>query len=613
MATLLESVQQLDKRIKSSQNEILDELANLERQVEYLSNTASDIKCDISGVKSEVRGLCGEFSSFRLRFEVFQDTVSDFITKQIRANALNVAHHKKQELEALYERRFSGYRKVRELAGGLLDSSDLATVQKSTFLQTSEQALLQLSDYWLAYCMLAFSHWLNDNSREAYTALGHCLKCDKDRASLFFALVCRQYGRFSAFRNWAIYYLFNQKPDILNENCVIFIDAYANGLLGNFQNDCVYKKFSEWLKQMSQPAQRSAVQMWSKYIRSQYTQCADRERYEALEPFLALQRSCTNFVMFSSPFLYSRANSHVLQDFRQLLTSQSDPDYFDRKLRDIQRHIITEYNSKEKDLLKKIRSCDLIIANDGDEKTASAQLELEFAEKPQETIAFSEMLRRVFDSSLSIETTAAVKVLAVVLSRSLIAQALREFQQEYRSQAKQNFYLKIEDWQTDTYDGSDSSGACDAFKEHMDNKLARAKKQYADTVSGKVNNLILMRNIAAAGAVISFLMLCFGFAAAGSDSAAAGALGLLGCLFTWPAWLIFWLWHSSVVTKWQQQNELLEKQNIEKTTNGKQLLQTCCRQAGIYRKQFDNSEIQARELVDYIDHLTMESTNLGIG
>ncbi|MDO5296820.1 MAG: hypothetical protein Q4F00_09330 [bacterium] len=608
MATMFEVIRELDYRVKSTSSDLLSSMAQLESQVSQVTYTTNAIHSDVQSLHSDVSMLQSKMNDLRVRFAAFQDEVGTFIIKQMRANALNVAHHQKQELEALYEKQFSGYRKVRELASGLLNSSDLATVQKATFLQTSEQVLLQLHDYWLAYCMLAFSHWLNDNSREAYIALGHCLQCDRDRTALFFSFVCRQAEKFPSFRNWAIYYIFNQTPHKLNENCIIFIDAYANGLLGFSKNDCIYKKFTEWHKQIAQSSHTSTVHIWSSYANSLYTKYANKETY-VIKQFTTLESKCTNFNVFTEPLLWSRASSHIIKHFRDLLQKQSDPDYFDRKLRDIQLHIISERNNQEKELLKKIRRCDLIIAHEGDEKTASIQLGREFAEQPPEILDFSELLCRALDESLTIQTTAAVKVLAVIISKHLIAKNLNIIQKNYRKQVKQRFQIQIEDWSGSTYDGADSQSAVSDFSNFVGEQLKQSKKKNAIEHKDTVSSLNIIRNLALAGAAFSFLLLIIGLV--NSDDSLTGTSIFIG----FPSivvFLIFSLLYKNAVNRWQLTDEKLEEEADEKIQRGSKVIDQCWSEVTIYRQMFDKAEVQARELSQFIESLNMQSTNLGI-
>ena len=600
--TIIDDVRQVDKRVKSLQNSLDHKIAGVERQLEYVSKETNDIKSNVQTMRSEVNGL-------RSQLDAFQRTVGDFITRQMRANALNIAHHKKQELDALYEKKFSGYRKVRELAAGLLSTSDLATVQKSTFLKTSEKALLELNNYWLAYCMLAFSHWLNDNPREAYTALEHCIACDRNRTSLFFALVCRQAKKYSAFRNWAIYYIFNQTPSQLDENCIIFIDAYANGLLGTLQEDCIYKKLTVWRGQMSKQARKAAAETWFKHICSQYAQYSKIESGTTAS-LQTLKQNYTNFDTMASSLLYSRSSKHLLSFFQDLLKSSSDPGYFDRKLKNIQNHIISERNSQEKDLLKQMRRYDLIIANEGNEERAFSQLEREFAEKPKEVIDFNEMLYRALDNSLSIETTPAVKVLAVVLSQPLIAQAIRDIQEKYRTEANQVFHIKIENWSGSTYNGSNASTLCRNFQQLLTNKLNNDIEQLDKEYKSKIDGAETLKNTGIVGLVISLILFFVGFV---SDTGGLTFLGVCGGIIALLVWSASNTSRKDYTSEWQNKKKTAEEQTAAKSAEGTKLLNKSCEQAALYRKEFTQSEEQARELLLFIDKITMNSTNLAIG
>lgn len=149
-------------------------------------------------------------------------------------------------LRAELERQFGHYAVVRRTSTGMLQAFDVGNVTNQVVSQVSEELMIQTPRYWLvsaivARCMVARRRGerLEKSVREAFSR-------DKNKTSLFFALILRRQGRLDEALRWLRHYLTSLDPLALGREFSIILEATSYDAFGPAGQALLSEVMTRW-------------------------------------------------------------------------------------------------------------------------------------------------------------------------------------------------------------------------------------------------------------------------------------------------------------------------------------------------------------------------------
>lgn len=240
--------------IESGLKAINSNLGTLNENLQVIDNKVDKVNGNVKIVYDELSTLARDFH--------------DFVSVQVKANALSKAQQRVIQIRQEMEKRFGHYDIVRRTTTGILQADDIGIVKKDTISNATEEMMISTPGYWLAPCLVALAAWINDQPELAERALREGIKRNDEKTSLFFALICRRADRKSAALKWTQRYLENQDEENLDRKTIIILDAYASGLLGADSEGVISRQMTTWLERLADKPGffEKQTQQWSDAI-----------------------------------------------------------------------------------------------------------------------------------------------------------------------------------------------------------------------------------------------------------------------------------------------------------------------------------------------------------
>ena len=167
---------------------VISELRSTSRQ---LSNQIDGVTTEVGQVRNDLRLANDELRELRTEF-------NEYVKAAARTAAVQLSTTQVGNLKAELDREFGHYSLVRRTSIGTLQSFDLGIVSNDAVTSISEELMIQTPRYWLAPALVGIAAWSRDDREIADKAVQEAFARDKNKTSLFFALVLRRQGRIDA-------------------------------------------------------------------------------------------------------------------------------------------------------------------------------------------------------------------------------------------------------------------------------------------------------------------------------------------------------------------------------------------------------------------------------
>ena len=374
-----------------------------------------------------------------------------YAAKQERTNRIQLAEIRLVKLRQEIEHRFGHYAEIRRMARGILEANDLAVVRQDTLRAAAEELMLRAPGYWLAPALVALAAWISDEEEVANRACAEALHRDDERTSLFFALVCRRFGRKEASLHWLQRYFAGLDGGALDRKAAIVIDAYVSGLLGRDADGLIRRRIDGWIDRFSRVYSFAAAQE-KRWYEAMKAMCpappaegsfpylrvhTDRSVSEALEHTLSCAR------------LYEKLSTH----FQQIVTQTAPPRTLRQQLDSILERLVADFDAAEKPLHMESILEKLVIHEGGREDRARRIL----AEKVKAFDERRDFMRLLSDAAMhpqEMQASPALQKMALALGRDSILSAFRDIVAENRAAIPQTIKFRILAFDNETEDGS---------------------------------------------------------------------------------------------------------------------------------------------------------------
>lgn len=419
------------------------DLSYLEDRLDALGDFVGAAHSEIHAVGRSVDDLRGDVTSLTQDFHAYA-------AKQERTNRIQLAEIRLVKLRQEIEQRFGHYAEIRRMARGILEANDLAVVRQDTLRAAAEELMLRAPGYWLAPALVALAAWISDEEEVANRACAEALHRDDERTSLFFALVCRRFGRKEASLHWLQRYFAGLDGGALDRKAGIVIDAYVSGLLGRDADGLIRRRIDGWIDRFSRVYSFAAAQekRWYEAMKAMcpaspaegsfpYLRVHARSASEALEHTLSCAR------------LYEKLSTH----FQQIVTQTAPPRTLKQQLDSIMERLAADFDAAEKPLHMESILEKLVIHEGGREDRARKIL----AEKVKAFDERRDFMQLLSDAAMhpqEMQASPALQKMALALGRDSILSAFRDIVAENRAAIPQTIKFRILAFDNETEDGS---------------------------------------------------------------------------------------------------------------------------------------------------------------
>ena len=420
------------------------DLSGLEDRLDALGDFVGAAHSEIHAVGRSVDDLRGDVETLTQDFHAYA-------AKQERTNRIQLAEIRLVKLRQEIDHRFGHYAEIRRMARGILEANDLAVVRQDTLRAAAEELMLRAPGYWLAPVLVALAAWISDEEEVANRACAEALHRDDERTSLFFALVCRRFGRKEASLHWLQRYFAGLDGGALDRKAAIVIDAYVSGLLGRDADGLIRRRIDGWIDRFSRVYSFAAAQE-KRWYEAMKAMCpappaegsfpylrvhTDRSVSEALEHTLSCAR------------LYEKLSTH----FQQIVAQTAPPRTLRQQLDSILERLVADFDAAEKPLHMESILEKLVIHEGGREDRARNIL----AGKVKAFDERRDFMQLLSDAAMhpqEMQASPALQKMALALGRDAILSAFRDIVAENRAAIPQTIKFRILSFDNETEDGS---------------------------------------------------------------------------------------------------------------------------------------------------------------
>lgn len=218
--------------------------------ISELRSAVSEMQLEVSSLDKQVSNLSSYAHSIENSTNAFLDEFYKFIEQNKKDQQLHEAIADQVQLQQELDTKFAQHQKARGYVLGILQATDLSLVRKQTMQDCTEELMLAVPHYWLVPALVALSAWLNNDKPLAERALREALRRDDEKTTLLFCLIACRIGRKEVSSIWLRRYFAMQDPTSIEQQLVIVLDAYVNGLFGKDAQGMCANQLNEWISEM---------------------------------------------------------------------------------------------------------------------------------------------------------------------------------------------------------------------------------------------------------------------------------------------------------------------------------------------------------------------------
>ena len=423
----------------------------IEPDLSYLEDRLDALGDFVGAAHSEIHAVGRSVDDLREDVTSLTQDFHSYTAKQELTNRIQLAEIRLVKLRQEIEHRFGHYAEIRRMARGILEANDLAVVRQDTLRAAAEELMLRAPGYWLAPALVALAAWISDEEEVANRACAEALHRDDERTSLFFALVCRRFGRKETSLHWLQRYFAGLDGGALDRKAGIVIDAYVSGLLGRDADGLIRRRIDGWIDRFSRVYSFADAQE-KRWYETMKAMCSDPPA-EGSFPYLRVHtdRSVSEALerTLSCARLYEKLSTH----FQQIVVQDAPPRTLKQQLDSILERLAADFDAAEKPLHMESILEKLVIHEGGREDRARRIL----AEKVKAFDERRDFMQLLSDAAMhpqEMQASPALQKMALALGRDAILSAFRDIVAENRADIPQTIKFRILAFDNETEDGS---------------------------------------------------------------------------------------------------------------------------------------------------------------
>jgi hypothetical protein len=341
-------------------------------------------------------------------------------------------------------------------------------IRGSTLTTVTEELMLDAPKYWLAPCLVALTAWINNQHELADKGSLEGIRRDDEKASLFFALICRRAERKEPCLKWIQRYLANQDEEQLDRVAVVVLDAFASGLLGSDSEGVVARQMNEWMDRLSQKLGfvEQQTKQWSEAINAKRRPLSD-----SVYPYL--RKYSKTWPILKDIMEGAHLHREILNYFEDIFKQETSTEPLKVQLDEILTNLVTGFDEEELPLRKQEKFEQFVIDFEGDEKRAQSNMAIE--QTAFETHKdFTQLLTDAAMKPESSHASVSTQKFAIALSRDWINNAYNDVVAKNRMKIPNEIEINMENFNDKTTDGQNEREMLDRFDRLIDEEKARA-------------------------------------------------------------------------------------------------------------------------------------------
>ena len=430
------------------QEQLLNELDYLERNIPILTDNASVMHREVSGMVTDLRD---EVKMAELDvsdvFYAIDTTVKSYFTYKTMSSASKSISQYTDE----YFTKFKFFNKLRRITLGYVIGLDAQFVEAENLRKEVEKVYLQNTEYWLAYAAMAVELWASNEKEAAERAVKKAVYMDSLKSSLFFLLVNLKFRRLDAAKKWYLSYLDKVDVDNVGNEWQYMLQAYLMGVFGvdPVFNALVKENIKDMFNQLQtlHPGYGTRVINSAKKFAQTYVYVTDTE-YETL------RRYCTEYDGMKSLLSAAEKNTELIEYIRKIWeTDEVIEEDFGARVENILYDLISEYDEKELEVWKRIRYNEYIMRAKGDVALAKQKYDTEFPANGGKSTLAEKLFQWAFEQNYG-RADLTIRRFALSFLKKWIALGFAKYAEEYRTQEKELYHLSIDGWEKDCREGN---------------------------------------------------------------------------------------------------------------------------------------------------------------
>lgn len=329
-------------------------IASLDRSISVIDQRVDNVDKNVVVVSQQVQAL--------------EQELNNFIAEQKKTNNISLAEQRIVKINQNIEKKYGHYKEIRRSLRGIVEATDLNIIKKTSISTATDELFIKTPTYWLAPALVAISAWINDEEDLANRALKEAMHRNNKKTAILFALICRRANRLDASRRWVLQFLDTQSATKIDQESIVLIDAYANGLVGIDSKHQISQKITVWMDQLSkQPSfEASVVARWKQALALLLPE--KQYGYSQLEKY----SNNANEILASLNQAY--LHQEVMKYFKNIYETPNDASAVKKQLDNILMHLVTDYDQEEQGLQREKELNELIVKNNGDTVKANAEM-----------------------------------------------------------------------------------------------------------------------------------------------------------------------------------------------------------------------------------------------
>lgn len=539
-----------------------------------INNALSSIGSQISNVNSELNSINYKQDQFENDLQTLANAFNIFVEADTKHKQLQLAETRVGNYRQELQIKFGYYAEIRRMAVGILQGVDTGIVSDDTLKFSTEEVMIKAPGYWLAPALVAVSSWIRNDKATADRALNESLKRDDYKTTLFLMLLMRRLARNEASLKWLERYFLHQNLHNLDREFIVVLEAVTTGVFAPAARALMMQNVKRWVQQLTQADNFVDAQkaQWIKFFEASKPQ--PENNYPLLKQF------AKNWHALELSLLEARAHDILQGHFNRIISTGYDFSIATKvQLDEILSLLVTNFDDEELPLQKKVRLNQLIIEKDGDRAAAEAIMEAEnhiFDEKV-------DFLQMITNAAFNPELAGATKVtqtLAVSISQPWILEAHDTFTAQSRSRVPQYADMSIDEWASETSDGSDEL-----------QQISKQETYYQGVLEAELSKVSFPMGGVIIGALIALGGL-WGF----SIYFIIGLIGLgIGGVMVWIN-----------INNYNRAKANIKNNVEERKKKAKEVLRGCIAEVVDYRKELATEDAKAEKLQQLLKSITPE-------
>ena len=443
----------------------------IEQNLHVLANNMTDVYQSVNNVTGHVNEIDNKVTSVTDTVKTLEEEIKSFMLEirehSIVGNARQTILMDENELN----KKFGHYDEIRRRINGILQSTDINAIKKSTIENISEESLINTPNYYLAPALVALCAWILNNKELAYKSLKEAMVRDDEKTSLLFCLINLRVGRVSSSIKWLNRYLDMQDPTKMDGKIITILDAVTSGVFGPVAKEICINKISMWLKEINNLNEYKEKQKerFVKYFREN-----KKELKDDLFPYIHHYSTDYEYLKDTLSISYSYNTIYnKLKDITNVESKGNDENKI--KIDNLLNLLVFSYEKEELELRKDIDKNKQIIYYNGDVKKALKKFENTSKIYKEQNDILTHLTNIVLEHK-TINPNIETRKYALALEKPIIKDAFDEISNN--TNVLSDIKISINEWQATTKDGSNEK----ELKKSLDNYVEKLfEKELNDT------------------------------------------------------------------------------------------------------------------------------------